>query len=192
MTMIEENQKIFWKNIKNTYLKDCKILIETNSLNSSMLLLCSLIDIVSSFYSGRNNERGVAESYRNFIIDFMPIFTRTKFGDLLFSDKNRKVNDIADIIYYCYRNGTTHEGILPDGIEIISDKNYNNVMGFGAVGWVKLNIYAMYNQTITGIAEYEKRLKVENELQNKFVERYNYLKRQRFKKEILPKHSKID
>ncbi len=183
--MLPANQDKLWQKIKEQFSGDSKLLIENGRHHSAILLLCSFIDITSSFYTGRAEEKGVGESFRKFIEDYMPIFCRTKFGDLLFSDKDKRVRDICDIIYYCYRNGTTHEGILPGGIEIIENPDDSHIMGFGAAGWVKLNIYAMLQITINGVKKYESDLYSKTELQTNFKNRFDYLNRQRFKKEVI-------
>jgi hypothetical protein len=180
--MYSEEERL-WSDIKSQFLNDIKLLIEKNRFASALLLICTFIDIVSAFYTGRVLEKGVSVSFRMFIEDYMNIFCRTKFGDLLFSDKNKRVRDWGDMIYYCYRNGSTHEGILPDGIELFVDSDPTLIGGFGAIGTSRLNILGIYNMTVKAIEQYSADLISQKELQVNFTNRFQYLKRQRFKKD---------
>jgi hypothetical protein len=95
--MYAEEERI-WNAIKAQFLFDIKLLLDNNRYESALLLICTYIDIASSFYTGRKTKKGVGESFRKFIEDYMKIFCRMKFGDLLFSDKNKRVRDWGDMI----------------------------------------------------------------------------------------------
>lgn len=182
--MDAEEERI-WSDIKSQFLNDIKLLLDNNRFASALLLICTYIDIASAFYTGRETEKGVGESFRKFIEDYMKIFCRMKFGDLLFSDRKKRVRDWGDMIYYCYRNGSTHEGILPEGIELFVDRDPNLIGGIGAIGTSRLNIIGVYNTTVKAIEQYSDDLKSQKELQDNFTNRFQYLKRQRFMKDIL-------
>ena len=145
--MYSEEERI-WSDIKSQFLIDIKLLLDNNRFASALLLICTYIDIASAFYTGRNSENGVGDSFRKFIEEYMKIFCRMKFGDLLLCDKNKRVRDWGDMIYFCYRNGSTHEGILPEGIELFVDSDPNFIGGIGAIGTSRLNILGIYNTTV--------------------------------------------
>ncbi len=65
------------------------------------------------------------------------------------------------------------------------DSDPNLIGGFGAIGTSRLNIFGVYNTTVKAIEQDSDDLKSQRDLQDNFTNRFQYLKRQRFKKEIL-------
>lgn len=173
-----------WNELKERYLKDIELLMNNDRDISAMLIICAFIDIVASFYQGRDSEKGVKKSFREFSEKYLSDFKRVSFGDLLFnSDKNEKVNDLIDLLYFCYRNGLIHEGRLPKGIELIRNSDF--LCKNCAVGTMELNILGMYHCLLNAVHLFEKDLFNDSLMQEKYKKRMMYLDRPRFKKESI-------
>ena len=155
----------YWNTLYVRLSNDVELLLQEECDESAMLLICSFLDAVSSFYTGRITEHGVKESFRSFVSHYLSAFARVQVGDLLFDDsRNRRVNDCIDMLYFCYRNGLVHEGALPVGIELVrSSEGY--LFSFNAAGLMKLNTPMMYLELKEAIKQYETDLETDTTLQ---------------------------
>ena len=166
-----------WNNFKNSYLQDISLLLDNNRDKSAMLIMCTLIDSAASFYNGRDSEAGVSNNFRLFCESYMNDFCRVGFGDLYFSP-SKKVKDVVDILYSCYRNGLIHEGQLPINIQLVRDSEA--FYRINATGRMDLNIVLMFCYLKESLSNYESDLQKDNQLQIRFKNRSEYLKRIRF------------
>lgn len=170
-----------WQGLRDRYLEDASLLIKHNRDHSGMLILCSFIDAASSYFAGRTSERGVGSAFRSFVERYLPMFKNVRFGDLLFGSGER-VNDIADMLYYCYRNGLIHEGHLPYGIKLVRKDTDAFACNICAIGTMELNILGMFNYIASASMQFENDLKNNENVKNNYKARMDYLNRPRFKK----------
>jgi hypothetical protein len=172
----------YWHTLHNRFLDDVELLLREGCDESAMLLMCSFIDAVSSFYTGRATEKGVKDSFRTFVEQYLSTFARVQVGDLLFDDsRNRRVNDCVDMLYFCYRNGLVHEGSLPVGIKLVRPSE-GYLFLFNAMGIMELNTPMMYLELREAIRQYQADLEIDATLQSKFAARIEYIQRGKFKK----------
>lgn len=173
----------YWYALYNRFLNDVELLIQEGRDESAMLLMGSFIDAISSFYTGRTTEKGVKDSFRDFVERYLSTFARVQVGDLLFNDnRSRHVNDCVDMLYYCYRNGLVHEGLLPVGIKLVRPSE-KYLFLFNAMGIMELNTPMMYLELKEAIRQYQADLETDTTLQSNFTARMEYIQRRRFRKE---------
>ena len=79
--------------LRDKYLNDARLLLKYGRDCGAMLMMCSLMDAASGLYTGRTNGGRVGDSFREFIIKYMPQFGNIRFGDTLCKDKKVPVRD---------------------------------------------------------------------------------------------------
>ena len=190
MEDLTTNPAQHWRRLHEAYLADANVLLRGGRDAAAVLLLTTLIDAAAGFFKGRDEEKGVGESWQSFSAKFLPEFTRVSFGDLVFSYTEHKdvpVRDTAHLLYCCFRNGVVHEGGLPTGFRIMRDESGLQYTVSAADGAMELNVLALYQIVETACSRFSKWLQEDPGGLELYEKRLRYLGRRRFRKARSPR-----
>lgn len=168
----------FWDEYKNELVAPIELLIQNKYDNAVAKLILLGVDNLAGFYVGRTSSGCVGDSFIDFIDKYMPRFNDVKFPNSPSAGiKNRKTGHIitkpSEILYYIFRNDMIHDGSLGIGVEVFRDKDARILWRGEGVQIFMINILGFFEYYKKAIEDYDLDLRDDDDLINKFSDKYN-------------------